>query len=51
MPNLEPNVRMGKRTWRIAENTIEAVERLVILALLLVDDSKTEENLVCLVKI
>lgn len=51
MPDLEPDVRMGERTWRIAEDAIEAAEGFVILALLLVDYAETEENLICLVKI
>ena len=51
MPNLEPDVCMGERTWGIAEDAVEATQRLVVLALLFVDDAQTEEDLVCLVKV
>jgi len=49
--NLEPNVGVGERTWRITEDAIEAAEGIFILALLLVDDAKTEEDLVGFVEI
>lgn len=39
MPNLEPDVCMGERTWGIAEDAVEAAEGLVVLALLFVDDT------------
>lgn len=48
--NLEPNIGVGERVRRIAEYAIEALERLGVLGLLLVNDAQTEENLVCLVK-
>jgi hypothetical protein len=51
MSNLEPDVRMGERTWRIAQDTVKAAEGFVVFALLLVDYAETEKNLVCLVKI
>lgn len=51
MPNLEPDVRMGERTWRITQDAIKAAEGFIIFALLLVDYAETEENLICLVKI
>jgi hypothetical protein len=51
MPNLEPDVRMGERTWRIAQDAIKAGEGFFIFALLLVDYAETEENFICFVKI
>ena len=42
---------MGERTWGVAEDAVEAAEGLFVLALLFVDDAKTEEDLVCFVKI
>jgi hypothetical protein len=51
MPNLEPDVCMGKRTWRIAQDAIKAGEGFFIFALLLVDYAETEENFICFVKI
>ncbi len=51
MSNLEPNVSMGQRIRRIAENAIETSKGLFVFALLFVDDTETEENFVCLVKV
>jgi hypothetical protein len=50
MPNLEPNIRMSEWTWRIAKDVVEAIQRLLELALLFVDYPKTEKNLVLFVK-
>lgn len=38
VPNLEPDVSVGKRTRRIAQDTIEAPQAFIIFGLLLVDD-------------
>ena len=51
MTDLEPDVGMGERVRGIPKDAVEAVERLGVLALLLVDDAETEEDLVCLVKV
>ena len=51
VPNLEPNVSIGKRARRIAQNTIEAPQAFVIFRLLLVDDPQPEEDFVGLVKV
>lgn len=51
MADLEPYVGMCERAGGIAEDTIEAGQRIIILALLLVDDAKSEENFIGLVKI
>jgi hypothetical protein len=51
VPNLEPNVGIGKRTWRIAQDAIEAPQAFVIFGLLLVDDPQPEEDLIGLVKV
>lgn len=51
MADLEPDVGVGKRVRRITQDTVEAVQTLSILALLLVNDTETEENLVGLVKV
>ena len=50
MPNLEPDIRMSEWTWRIAKDVVEAIQRLLELALLFVDYPKTEKNLVLLVE-
>ena len=51
MPDLEPDIGMGKGTRRIAEDTLEAFKRVFILALLLVNDAEAKEDLVGLVKV
>jgi hypothetical protein len=51
MSNLEPDIGMGERAGRIAENTIKASQRILVLALLLVYDSQAEEDFVGLVEI
>ena len=51
VPNLEPNVSIGKRTWGIAQDTIEAPQAFVVFSLLLVDDPQPEENFIGLVEV
>ena len=51
MPDLEPDVGMGERVRRIAKDAVEALQALVVFALLLIDYAETEENLIRLVKI
>ena len=51
MTDLEPNIGVCKRRWRVSQYAIEALETLLILALLLVDDAKAEHDLVRLVKV
>ena len=51
MTDLEPDVGMRQRVRRVAQDAVEAVERLGVLALLLVDDAETEEDFVGLVEI
>ena len=51
MTDLEPDVGVGKGVRGIAQDAIEALERLGVLALLLVDDAESEEDLVGLVKV
>jgi hypothetical protein len=46
MSNLEPDVKLGKRSWRIAHDISEAVKTLGELVLLLVYYTETEINLV-----
>lgn len=43
--------RRGRGGWEVSEDTIEARERLFVFGLLLVDDAKAEEDLVCLVEV
>ena len=49
--DLEPNIRMCERAGRIAQDAIETIQALLILALLLVDDAEAEQDLVRLIKI
>jgi hypothetical protein len=49
--NLEPNVGIGKRTWRIAQDAIKATEALFVLGLLLVDNPQSEKNFVGFVEV
>lgn len=51
VPDLEPDVRMRQWARRIAQDAIEALEALLILALLLVDDPQAEQDLVRLIKV
>ena len=51
MTNLEPDVCVGKGVRGIAQDAVEALEGLGVLALLLVNDTEPEEDLVCLVKV
>jgi hypothetical protein len=51
MSDLEPDVGMGKRTWRVAENAVETSQRVVVLALLLVNDAETEQDFVGFIKV
>ena len=51
VPDLEPDIGMGEGIRRVAEDAVEALETLLVLALLLVDDAQAEEDLVCLVEI
>jgi len=49
--NLEPNIGIGKRTWRIAQDAIKATEALFVLGLLLVDNPQSEKNFVGFVEV
>ena len=51
MANLEPNIGVGEGAWWVPEDTIEALQAVRVLALLLVDDTEAEEDLVRLVEI
>ena len=51
MSDLEPNVRVRKGIWRVAEYAVEAFERFLVLALLFVDDAESKQDFVCLVKV
>ena len=51
MTDLEPYVGMRQGAGRIAQDTIEALERLGVLALLLVNDTEPKEDLVRLVEV
>ena len=51
VPNLEPDVGVSKGIRGVAENAIEAVQGLLVFALLLVDDAEPEVNLVGLVEV
>lgn len=51
VPNLEPNVSIGERAWRIAQYAIEASQTFVVFGLLLVDDPQPEEDLIGLVEV
>jgi hypothetical protein len=42
MANLEPDISMGKWTWRISQNAVKAREAFIVLALLLVNDTEPE---------
>ena len=49
--DLEPDIGMRERVRRVPEDAVEAVERLGVLALLLVDYAESEQDFVRLVKI
>jgi len=49
--DLEPDIRVSEGTWRVAKNAIEAGQRVIILALLFVDDAESKENLVSFIEI
>ena len=51
VPDLEPDVRVGKGIGGALENLLKATEAVLILAALFVDDSQSEENFVRLVKV
>ena len=51
MADLEPDVSMSEGVRGVLENAVEALERLLVFALLFVDDTETEQDLVGLVKI
>jgi hypothetical protein len=51
VPNLEPNVCIGERAWRIAQYAIKAPQTFVVFSLLLVDDPQPEEDLIGLVEV
>ena len=51
MADLEPYVSMSEGVRGVLENAVEALERLLVFALLFVDDTETEQDLVGLVKI
>jgi hypothetical protein len=51
VPNLKPNIGIGKRTRRIAQDAVEAPQAFVIFGLLLVDDPQPKEDLIGLVKV
>lgn len=51
MTDLEPNIGVGEWAGRVSQNAIKASEAVVVLALLLVDDAKTEKDFIFLVKI
>jgi hypothetical protein len=42
MPDLEPDIRVGEGVGGVAQDAVEAVERLLVLALLLVNDTEAE---------
>ncbi len=49
--DLEPNVGMGERIRRVLENLIKTPQAVAVLALLLVNYAKAEEDLVGFVEI
>lgn len=49
--NLEPDILLGQGTRRLVDNEFEALQTLGELLLLLVYDTQTEVNLVCLFEI
>ncbi len=51
MADLEPYVGVREGIGWVSENTIEALEALVVLALLLVDDTQTKEDFVGFIKV
>ena len=51
MADLEPDVSMSEGVRGVLENAVEVFERPLVFALLFVDDTKTEQDLVGLVKI
>jgi hypothetical protein len=51
VPDLEPDIRVGERIGRVAENAVKAGERLVVLALLLVYYPETKQDLISFVKV
>ena len=51
MPDLEPNVRVGKGVGRALKDFLKTVEAFLVLATLLVDYAQSEENFVELVKV
>ncbi len=51
MPDLEPDVGVGEGARRIAENAIEALQALLVLALLLIDDPEAEQYFIRLIEV
>lgn len=51
VPNLEPDVRMGKGIGGALQNLLKAAETFLVLTTLLVDYAQSEENFVGLVKV
>lgn len=51
MSDLEPDVGMRERTWRVSQNSVEASQGVLILALLFVNDAKSKKNFVGFVKV
>jgi hypothetical protein len=51
MTNLKPDVDFGQRLGRIGQNILEAIERQIVLELLLVDDPQSKVNFIGLVEI
>ena len=51
MSDLEPDVGVGERTGRVTQDAVEALETLRVLALLLVNDTQAEQDLVRLIEI
>lgn len=51
MTDLEPDIGMCQWVRRVAQDAVEALQGLVVFALLLVYYAEAEEDLVCLVEI
>lgn len=51
VPDLEPDVGVSKRVWRTTQNAVKALQGVVVLALLLVDNAKAEQDFISLVEV
>lgn len=51
MTNLEVNVLLGQRPGRVVDYVLEAIQTLLVLLLLLINDAQAEVNLIGLFEV